>query len=353
MSKKLSFDKKVFELLEETNDLTEKEKKSFLHKACEGDTQLLKYCLLTSRFKMSDDYFSQLFFKETRKPEQSYDLIGSIISGFKVKQLIGKGGTADVYLAYRNDSFDNQFVAIKVFRRSAETLGFKKKIKREQVMLSQFIDSNIAKFLESGYTPDDRFYFVLEYVKGIPITDFCKQYKLKLKDILKVFLKVCVTVSKVHEKCTLHGDLKPHNILITNSGTPKLLDFGIAKYIVNDTQSSHLFSPMTPQYASPEQVNQQPLSMASDQFSLGVILYELLAEKLPHDTTEQKLTWVASGGQLASPSERVVSQQPLVSNVTEALNRIVMKAIEREPKKRFESVKKMTQALEEFIINNL
>ena len=363
VNNKLSIEKKAYNLLEESIDLAEADRIEFLRGACKDNADLLAHCFSILNHQISDDDLMELVYGDLKDTDDSNELIGKIIGNYRIEKPIGKGGTAEVFLAFRNDDVHQQPVALKIIRGWGDTDELMARMKRERKILSQFKHPNIANFLDGGNAKDGRPYFVLEYIKGIPITDYCNEKNLTLKERLALFIDVCSAVYAAHAKLTLHRDLKPANILVTDEGIPKLLDFGIAKILSDEegssTQLTRFVSPMTPQYASPEQIKQQSLSVASDQYSLGVLLYELITGQLPHDGTENKIISVTNDIDVRRPSERVAGQKDkntqekkrLVKHLQGDLDAIAMKALQNDAEKRYSSVKEFAEDIRRYLQN--
>jgi serine/threonine protein kinase len=219
--------------------------------------------------------------------ETSDPYAGKQIDQYKIIQEIGHGGMGTVYLANRADeSFDKQ-VAVKLIKRGMDTNAVLKRFVMERQILANLEHPNIASLLDGGSTEDGLPYLVMEYVEGLPITRYCDSHDLDTNGRLELFQKVCAAVSYAHTNLVVHRDIKPSNILVAEDGTPKLLDFGIAKLLnpelLFDTEeaTATMFRVMTPEYASPEQVRGLPVTTASDVYSLGVVLYELLTGRRP------------------------------------------------------------------------
>lgn len=219
--------------------------------------------------------------------EPNDTLVGQHIGPYKVLKEIGHGGMGQVYLAVRADDYMKR-VALKVVKRGMDTQEIVRRFHHERQILAWLDHPNIAKLLDGGTTEDGLPYFVMEYVEGRQIIDYCDSRKLLITERLKLFRQVCAAVQFAHQNLVVHRDIKPSNILATEDGTPKLLDFGIAK-LLNPDLSPMTIAPtqtamrlMTPEYASPEQVRGENITTASDVYSLGVVLYELLTGHRPY-----------------------------------------------------------------------
>ncbi len=211
-------------------------------------------------------------------------LTGRTIGKYRITNEIGAGGMGTVFEAERADGEFAQTVAVKFLRQSFLTKDAKRRFVQERQILAKLKHPFIAQLIDGGTTEDGTPFLVMELVEDEPITKYAEENSLALEDKLELFRKVCRAVQFAHQNFIVHRDLKPDNILITKDGTPKLLDFGIAKLVSeaeNDLPQTR-FQPFTPEYAAPEQIANQPISAASDVYSLGVILYELLTGAKPY-----------------------------------------------------------------------
>jgi len=212
------------------------------------------------------------------------------IGPYEILSEIGRGGMGVVYLARRDDDVFHKQVAIKVVKRGMDTDQILTRFRHERRILARLDHPYIARILDGGSTADGLPYLVMEHIDGLRITDYCDQKKLNLTHRLELFQKVCAAVEYAHQNLVIHRDLKPSNILVEESGSPKLLDFGIAKLLDEDTEglttlTSDGMRLLTPRHASPEQVLGEPITTASDIYSLGTILYELLTGSSVHRIT--------------------------------------------------------------------
>ncbi|MEZ5344685.1 MAG: protein kinase [Pyrinomonadaceae bacterium] len=233
--------------------------------------------------------FSSDFFEGDER-----SVLGQTFGNFRIVRELGYGGMGTVYLAERIDGKFQQKVALKVLKREMNTATLRKRFQREREILASLEHPNIARLLDTGTTDDGIPYIAMEYVEGLPIDVFCYKNGLKIEGKLDLFRKVCSAVDFAHRNLIVHRDLKPSNILVTNDGTPKLLDFGISKILSDEVGSSDSatvtrFGAMTPSYASPEQIKSKSVTTATDVYSLGVILYELLCGRRPFEEKEDDL----------------------------------------------------------------
>src|SRR5580700_9565196 len=289
----------------------------------------------------------------------------------------------DVYRAARADgSYDKQ-VAIKIIQGPRSTDFFLVRFQNERQILANLDHPNIAQLVDGGTTEEGLPYLVMEFVEGQRIDEFCANKNLGVRERLELFRTVCSAVHYAHQNLVVHRDLKPSNILVTASGAPKLLDFGIAKILdpqrgeANLQQTVTLLRMLTPDYASPEQVRNQPISTSSDVYSLGVILYELLTGKLPYrvstdapqemmkavcDTEPEKPSAAAlrvsapegSGSERAAAElaqHRPERERALkLSNVLAGdLDNIVLKALRKEPQRRYSSVEQFSEDIRRYL----
>ena len=212
----------------------------------------------------------------------SESLIGKQIGQFKIIQEIGRGGMGAVYLAERTGADFTQKVALKLIKRGMDTDFIVQRFQTERRILSKLNHPFIAKLLDGGSTEDGLPYFVMEYVEGENLKDYCRNHQLSNDRKLKLFRQICEAVQYAHRNLIIHRDLKPSNIIICEDGTPKLLDFGIAKVLDPDAgeaeKTTTEFRLLTPKYASPEQIRGEIVDTQSDVFSLGVLLREILEE---------------------------------------------------------------------------
>lgn len=298
-------------------------------------------------------------------------LVGQTIGNYRLISILGRGGMGEVYLASRADEQFRKQVAIKIVRAGLDTPETRRRFRHERQVLASLDHPNIAKLLDSGTTEDGRPYVVMDYVEGVPITDYCKLHNLSIADRLRLFQTVCSAVQYAHQRLVIHRDIKPGNILVTSDNTPKLLDFGIAK-LLDPTMSETVgltvaeLRLMTPQYASPEQVRGLEITTASDVYSLGVLLYELLTGRRPYRIPKHRMDgWaqVICEQEPDPPSTAVTRIEPEDETLTQPeqsteklqrqlrgdLDNIVLMAMRKEPERRYSSISEFAEDIKRYL----
>jgi serine/threonine protein kinase/Tol biopolymer transport system component len=264
-------------------------------------------------------------------------LIGARLGSYRLQSIAGYGGMGAVYRAYRDDDEFQQLVAIKLVRAAAESRSAQQRFRQERQILASLSHPNIARLLDGGSTPENVPYLVMEFIEGEPITKWCEQQALTIEQRVRLFLPVCAGVEAANRERVIHRDLKPANILVTREGVPKLLDFGIAKLLDEDPRDPGFTATrsqvMTPEYASPEQVRGGRVTAATDVYSLGLVLYEILtsqkAQSIPEHTPHTIVKVVCH----AEPLPPAIVKSQLSGD----LDNIIRKAIRKEPERRYSS----------------
>ena len=283
------------------------------------------------------------------------------IGNYQVIKEIGRGGMGAVFLARRADEQYQKQVAIKLIKRGMDTDSVLRHFRNERQILAAFDHPNIARLYDGGTTDTGLPYFVMEYVEGLPIDEYCEKHNLSTAERLTLFRQVCGAVSYAHRHLVIHRDIKRSNVLITADGVPKLLDFGIAKILQQGDGAESMATMtgmrlMTPEYASPEQLRGEPVTTATDVYSLGVVLYELLTGQLPYrvanrlpneiaravtDTEPQKPSTAGKAGKPKSdPSRTGIFRNP--KHLRGDLDNIVLMALRKEPERRYQSVEQFS-----------
>ncbi len=288
----------VKELLDEVLGLEPSKRQTFIKKAAVSDEIRAEVEDLISfeneaedLMKLSAIEFSTDFFSDD---ETSNPLIGQQVGNYVIIREIGEGGMGSVYLAQRNDGKFEQKVALKMLKREMNTSALRRSFERERKILASLAHPNIARLLDAGTTKDKIPFIAMEYIEGLPIDEYCSKHDLNLEQRLDLFRQVCTAVNFAHRNLIVHRDLKPSNILVTEDGVPKLLDFGISKILSKELEPANAatvtrIGAMTPNYASPEQLQRKSVTTATDIYSLGVILYEILSGHRPFEENENSL----------------------------------------------------------------
>jgi eukaryotic-like serine/threonine-protein kinase len=352
------------------------ERSAFLRKACGQDQELRSEIeSLLASFDSNQSVAADL--APANAATGPAAVAGQMIGHYRVIRQIGSGGMGAVYLAVRADDEYNKRVAIKLVQAGIDTQEILNRFRHERQILAALDHPNIAKLLDGGTTAQGLPYFVMDYVEGTRIDEYSDTHKLSVRERVRLFRDVCSAVQYVHQNLVVHRDLKPGNILVTPEGVPKLLDFGIAKLMKPELFTSALdatrveFRLMTPGYASLEQVRGEPVTTASDVYSLGVILYELLTSLRPYqvktDSPAEILRAVCdqepsrpstaitradkgdAGGKSSTPEGRALMRgtvpEKLKRQLRGDLDTIVLKALRKEPSRRYVSAEQLSEDL--------
>lgn len=339
------------------------ERRAFLELSCAGDADLRAELerLLEAHDRAED------FLATATRPDEGIgsaegesSVVGRRVGPYVLVREVGRGGMGAVYLAERADQQYEKRVAIKLIKRGMDTEALLRQFRHERQILASLDHPHIARLLDGGTTDDGLPYFVMEFIEGVRIDEYCDARRLSIPARLELFRQVCAAVSYAHQHLVVHRDIKPSNILVTPEGTPKLLDFGVARILHGEggeaaTQTGVRL--VTPEYASLEQLQGQRATTLSDVYSLGVVLYELLsggrpyrfASRQPEEvaraiaTTEPvKPSEAARSAEEASPS-RGESPERLRRRLQGDLDTIVLMAIRREPERRYASVERLSE----------
>jgi eukaryotic-like serine/threonine-protein kinase len=284
-------------------------------------------------------------------------LEGVQVGPFRIEKQIGSGGMGNVYLAHRTMGGFEQTVALKLIKYGMGTEQAIRHFEDERSILARLQHPHIARLIDGGITEEDRPWFAMEYVEGIPISQYCREVKATLRERLDLFLMITSAVKYAHKNLVVHGDLKPENILVTiqdDKPTIKLLDFGVARLIESgeeDVKPHHAF---TAEYASPEQLDKQPVTTASDIYSMGVILYELLTGTRPHRRKDQSLKEFLSRIRQSPPvlPSKIRSDGVPASfqkDLAGDLDSICLKAISADPEQRYETAEQLADDIHRYL----
>jgi eukaryotic-like serine/threonine-protein kinase len=347
---------RIKDILATALELQDTARQDFLCDACGTDSNLREEveALLVSS-EDADDFIEKPALASLDEWEdQQHDadsLIGARIGNYRILQLLGEGGMGAVYLAMRDEGDFPLQVAIKVVKRGMDTQAIVRRFREERRILARLNHPNIAKLLDGGITPDGRPYFVMEFLEGTPIHTYCRTNGVSLYGKLELFIAACDAVEYSHRNLVVHRDLKASNILVTAAGVPKLLDFGIAKLIDHDTATAGEATAkadrlMTPEYASPEQIRGEAITTATDVYSLGVLLYELITGSRPFHLLgmpQQEMARVLATDDPPRPSSIV--DRHLARELGGDLDTIILKAMHRSPERRYSSVRQFADDL--------
>jgi eukaryotic-like serine/threonine-protein kinase len=370
-------------VLDDALALDPSERAAFLDRVCARDAALRKEveALLSADEEAGPDFLNQSRpFEMTTVAtldgtfDPPADLwIGRRVGPYKVVERLGVGGFGEVYRAFRADDQYQKEVALKVVRAGQDSAFVFSRFKHERQILAGLDHPNIARLHDGGATEDGVPYFVMELIDGVPLDRYCERHQLSVADRLKLFLPVCAAVQYAHQRLIIHRDIKPSNILVTADGIPKLLDFGIAKILDTEAeaggpaQTMTLFRVLTPGYASPEQIKGEPITTASDVYSLGVVLYELLTGQHPYrklsgkpeemaravceeeprrpSTAVRRLSTAkpAESRQSSGSPDPAVSAEKRSKRLRGDLDNIVLMGLRKEPRRRYTSVEQFAE----------
>jgi eukaryotic-like serine/threonine-protein kinase len=372
----------VKELLGPALDLDPTQRTQYLDQACGSDLALRKELerLLVAEQNAGPEFLSEPVISEELildLPQHTEAWIGRRLGSYQIAEEIGSGGMGEVYRAVRADDEYRKEVAIKLVRSGQDSNFVLNRFKNERQILASLDHPNIARLLDGGTTEEGVPYFVMELIEGQRIDEYCNARRLATTERLELFLRVCSAVQYAHQRLIIHRDIKPGNILVTADGVPKLLDFGIAKLLESSEaanqqeQTISMIRLLTPEYASPEQIKSEPITTASDVYSLGVVLYELLTGRTPYRVatrTPHEISRAVCETEPEKPSNAVRNTQPSVEDqehkVADAgtvstvrdgspeklskrlsgdLDNIILMALRKEPQRRYASVEQFAQ----------
>ena len=347
---------RINEIFQRALDLAPAERAAFLERECGSDHALRREVEAFLAADGESDGFLESpvasFPADLLANEEDGAPVGRQFGAYRVIREIGRGGLGVVYLAARADDVYRKEVAIKLIRRGLDTDDILRRFRNERQILAQLEHPNIARLIDGGTSDDGLPYFVLEHVKGEPISDYAETRKLSTAERLELFRKVCAAVTYAHQNLVIHRDLKPSNILVTAEGEPKLLDFGIAKLLTPESELLTLTAPaeraMTPEYASPEQIKGERITTASDVYSLGVLLYELLTGRKPYRLKTRTREEISRAITDQEPERPSTAAQPERGRLNGDLDNIVLMAMRKEPARRYASAAALAEDIRRY-----
>jgi serine/threonine-protein kinase len=356
---------RIQNLFHEALALPQSEQATFVESACAGDKQLISEvsAMLAEdegRDSMLDRGLAAAAEKTLATPAK---LIAKMIGPYQMSRLLGEGGMGVVYLAARKDLGSQ--VAIKVLRDAWISPSRRERFASEQRTLAQLNHPSIARLYDGAALDDGTPYFVMEYVEGTPLTEYCRKAQASIEQRLRLLIAVGEAVQHAHANAVIHRDLKPSNILVKNDGSIRLLDFGIAKQLESlDLKAEQTITGlrmMTPAYASPEQVAGEAVGVSTDVYSLGVILYELLAGELPFDLSnltpveaaaiiaDHEPAKPSAAAKRASSSATKLSTHALSQQFWADLDVLCLTAMHKDPQRRYQSVEAFIRDINHYL----
>jgi serine/threonine protein kinase len=341
---------RVQNLFLDSVDLSHAERSEFLRTECKDDAETRAE---VESLLAADEYSEALIesavqFEATSLLDDQV-LIGERLGLYRIVREIGRGGMGSVYLATRDDQEYQKEVALKIVKRGMDTEEVLRRFRYERQILAHLEHPFIARLFDGGSTSDGVPFFVMEYIEGRPVDVFCAENGLNTEARCELFLRILDAVAYAHRNLVVHRDLKPANILITADGTPKLLDFGLAKLISGDDDGDHTrtvsMRPFTPGYASPEQVQGHTLTTSTDIYSLGAILYELLIGR-----RAQPIDALTPAAIERAVCETEVERPSLhARELSSDLDNIVLMAMRKEPERRYQSATQFAEDLRRYL----
>jgi serine/threonine-protein kinase len=325
---------RAMHVFEQVVDLTGAARESMLHELCAGDTALkAKVQSMLAADASASDPFDAHPERWSGVLEATIDgsaLIGRVVGAWKIVAVAGRGGMGNVYEVERADGAYAQRAALKLIRAAADSAVVRERFLRERQILAQLRHPHIATLLDGGFTDEDDPYFVMEYVEGVPIDRWCDERKLDMRARAELFAQVLDAVSYAHRNLLVHRDLKPSNLLVDAAGRVKLLDFGVAKQLQDSELTAIADRAVTFGFASPEQLNDEPITTATDIWQLGILLHLLLARSHPFG--------IVRNMSLTRQLQQLSREPELAKVLRGSLMAIVSTCLRRDPAGRYASV---------------
>src|SRR5918999_2747610 len=385
--------RQVEEIFQTALDLHPEERARYVSQVCATDTDLKRNVeVLLLQHDSAGDLLEHSIYGETDQGvfasfiDEKDPMLGRRLGSYRIEREIGRGGMGAVYEALRADNEFNKRAAIKLVKRGMDTDFILRRFRKERQILAALDHPHIAGLLDGGTTDDGLPYFVMEFIEGQPLYNYCDAHQLNITERLKLFRSICDAVHYAHQKEIVHRDIKPSNVLVTSEGVPKLLDFGIAKLLNPQLAGDITHDPtatamrlMTPEYASPEQVQGAPTTPSTDVYSLGVLLYELLTghrpyrlvNRAPHEIarviceespappsiiitrTDDLLPSLYGADEAATLKQLYTTRRSTLESLRRALagdlDNIVMQALRKEPEWRYQSAADLRDDITRFL----
>jgi eukaryotic-like serine/threonine-protein kinase len=356
--------RRIEDLFMDAVEMSPTEASRYLDRVCNGDTELRREVdLLLESDRQAQGGLQSAVQQAAVSLRQQIDnsspvYVGRRIGPYEIVREIGRGGMGAVYHAVRVDEQYLRSVAIKFIAHGMSSDEARARFLRERQILATLQHPNIAALLDGGTTEDGLPYIVMEFIEGEPLTAYCRRKELSIPERLELFVSLCSAVQHAHQALVIHRDIKPSNVLVTPDGVPKLLDFGIAKlmagdFIPGDRRDTRTeFRRLTPQYASPEQIRGETLTTATDIYSLGVLLYEVLTFESPYRITGRTSQEIERAVCDSEPLRLTAAarQDPKLRRMLAGdLENIVLMALRKEPERRYPTVQQFADDISRYL----
>ena len=355
----------LFAVYQKLCDLPDDQKETYICQNISDQQVRNQLRELLSQDESADRFFENLFEEAINPPNK--ETVPDKIGPYEIIAPVGRGGMSTVYKARHEACDGGQYVALKVLRKGLDTEDIIRRFHQERELLAGINHPCVSRLLDAGCTEDHRPWMVMDYIEGVPVTQYCKRNKLDINSRLRIFQQICDIVHFAHQNLIIHRDLKPANIMVTEEGHVRLLDFGVAK-ILNSEAPDHTISDikaMTPEYASPEQKRGMNLSTSTDQYSLGVLLHKLLTGLRPCDISDPSRensdiksqpgpvapSVVVNSGQFDNSfcdEQLQISKKALINELKADLDNIITKCLQPDPCQRYVSLSELIRDLKNY-----
>ena len=345
---------RVEELFEQAMELPEAERAGFVDNACAGDVEMHgELTALLAKAPSTGAWLRDAIGAEVQQlaSDAARAQVGRRIGSFRLIRLLGRGGMGAVYLAERDDAQFSQRVAIKMLSYAIDSPEAIARLRDERQILAALEHPNIVRLLDGGSTDDGLPYLVIEYIEGTTVTAYAEQHQLSVRARIALIRQVCAALQYAHQNLVIHRDIKPSNILVDAGGAPKILDFGIAKLLApaasfeREAKTRTGFPMFTPAYASPEQARGTAVSTATDVYSVGTVLYELVTGQPAHRTTTSALESLQVICEVDPPRPSAVGPGAPRRELAGDLDNIILKALHKDPARRYASMEQLADDL--------